>query len=84
MAKAKPYRAKTLSGAQTYVRNLKRQLEHVTRLFEDAHDDRVAVAKLSADGPCFNNPLEAAAAKVRRDKILRDWCRLNPDGTPKR
>jgi hypothetical protein len=39
------------------------------------------MARLAADGPCFFNPLEAMAAKQRRNLLLAaQW--LNPDGSP--
>jgi hypothetical protein len=80
MAK-KPYTAKTISGAQAYARSLIKQVEYITRLLEEAHEDRVACAKLSADGPAFDNPIVIAKAKEWRNKILKMWCKLNPDGT---
>jgi hypothetical protein len=82
MAKRKPYQAKTLSGAQAYVRSLQKQVDHIIKLFEECHSDRLLMARIAADGPAFNNPLEAMAAKLRRDELLREWCKLNPDGSP--
>ena len=82
MRKDRPYTAHTLSGAQAEVRRCRKLIAHLTGLFEQAHADRIAFAKLAADGPAFFNPLDIFEAKKRRDEILREWCRLNPDGTP--
>lgn len=85
--KSKPYRAKTLSGAQAYVRMLLKQRERTHRLLEQIDQerkqllvDRRTLAKLAAKGPCFYNPLEAFAAETLRDNILRIECSLTPDG----
>lgn len=80
--KEKPYRATSLSGAQREVRCLRKQLKHVTALFEECHKDRLLMAKLAADGPAFDDPLTASLAKVRRDELLKKWLRLKPDGSP--
>lgn len=79
---AKPYQAKTLSGAQARVRLLERRLREMDALLGKYQDDLETMLKLAADGPAFNNPIEAAVAKGRRNVLLRQWCRLNPDGTP--
>ncbi|MBC7773443.1 MAG: hypothetical protein H7210_13180 [Pyrinomonadaceae bacterium] len=78
----KPYRAKSLRGAQTYVRALIKQVDHMTKLFEEAHAHRTQLAKLSATGPAFYNPIEATNAQQVRDEILRAWCKMKPDGSP--
>lgn len=80
--KTKPYRAKTLSGAQTYVRMLIKSRAEIVELLERYAVERKQMAMLAADGPTFTSPLQAMAAKMLRDQILRDECRLNPDGTP--
>lgn len=82
MSKRKAYRAKTLSGAQAQVRALVNRLASMTKFMEECHADRLLMARLAAEGPSFFNPLEAMAAKQRRDVLLREWCKLNPDGTP--
>lgn len=81
--KAKPYKAKTLSGAQARVRYLEKQCRSFLDQATQYHEDRVLMAKLAAKGPAFYNPLEAMAAEKRRDEILGYWCKLNPDGSPK-
>jgi hypothetical protein len=80
--KAKLYQAKTLSGAQSRVRQLQKQLFSMAETLGQYRNDRKWMAMLAAEGPCFSNPLEAMAAKIRRDEILRVQCGLNPDGTP--
>jgi hypothetical protein len=80
--KEKPYRAKTLSGAQTYVRMLLKSRRQIIELLERYAVERKQMAMLAADGPAFTNPLQAMAAKLVRDEILRSECRMNPDGSP--
>lgn len=80
--KTKPYKAKTISGAQAYVRMLQKSRSEIVALLERYAVERRMMAMLAADGPAFMNPLEAMAAKVKRDEILRDECHLNPDGSP--
>lgn len=80
--KEKPYTAKSLAGAQRRVRELDKLVNKITQLLEKYAETRRLMAKLAADGPAFDNPLHAAAAKDLRDTILREECRLNPDGTP--
>lgn len=82
MAKTKPYKAKTLSGAQSYARMLIKSRAKIVALLERYARERKLMAKLAADGPCLLNPLELATAKKLRNEILRNECRLNPDGTP--
>lgn len=77
---AKPYQAKSLSGAQAEVRRLRKQLIEAHDLLDRYHDQRRTLARLAADGPAFFNPLQVAAAKRLRDKILR-WDGMNPDGS---
>lgn len=75
------YKAKTLSGAQARVRELENRIAEYREKFDQLYEDRSLLARLAADGPCFNNPLEAMAARKRRDLILSRQFRLNPDGT---
>ena len=83
----KLYTAKTIRGAQEYARRLRRQLDDAHDAIENMAgtvsrllDERIMLAKLAADGPCFDNPLQAHQAKSIRDTILKDEC-LAPDGT---
>ncbi len=83
----KPYTARSLKGAQTYVRQLiKSRKEHADLLDKYAAENKdlqakiVLLAMLAADGPCFNNPLQIAQAKIYRDGVLR-VIKLNPDGS---
>lgn len=83
----KPYRAKTLIGAERMVRRWRRahagvlaDLKKSAAIIEELKMHRRTLAKCAADGPCFDNPMFAAAAKILRDRILRDECGLSPDG----
>jgi hypothetical protein len=77
-----PYKAKTLSGAQTRVRQLLKQREEYSELIGRFRRERKLLAMLAAKGPCFYNPLDAFEAENIRDRILANECRLKPDGTP--
>jgi hypothetical protein len=76
------YRAKTLRGAETRVRQLLKTLREYDKICDRLKLERRTLAKLAAEGPCFYNPLDAMAAEILRDKILRDECRLTPEGKP--
>ena len=76
----KPYKAKTITGAQARVRLLERQLAECHELLREFDVERKALAKLAANGPAFNSPLEAIHAEQVRDRILRRM-NLNPDGS---
>lgn len=85
---AKPYRAKSISGAQSFVRRLLRLLEQHKGFEQDligqrdqARAERRLMAMLAAEGPCFSSPITVAEAKKVRDQILASECNLNPDGT---
>jgi hypothetical protein len=85
---SKPYKAKSISGAQARVRQLEKQVADCSRYLGMANErekklksERQVLAKLAAKGPCFYNPLDAWAAETLRDEILRTECGLNPDGT---
>ena len=75
----KLYKAKSLDGAEKRVRELQRQLREASEILERWANERKALAKLAAKGPCFFNPLEAFAAETIRDEILFH-CGLAPDG----
>lgn len=78
----KPYKAKSITGAQAYVRSLQKQLKHTSKLLERYAIERRYMAMLAADGPAFDNPIKIYQAKKIRDEILRIECRLQPDGRP--
>jgi len=83
---SKPYKAKTLSGAQAEVRSLRRHLESCHKLVDkfagenkELRAQLVEMAKLAADGACFDNPILVARVTKLRDEILRS-IGLAPDG----
>lgn len=76
----KPYKAKSLAGAQRRVRALLKQRAHLISLLERYVSERKALAKLAAKGPAFSNPLEAFAAEKVRDAVLNELG-MNPDGS---
>lgn len=82
MKKPKPYKAKSLSGAQALVRALLKQREETAELLTRFYQERNALAMLAANGPCFNNPLVAMEAKQIRNRVLAEM-NINPDGTYK-
>jgi hypothetical protein len=75
------YKAKTITGAQARVRQLENLVRQYDRLSTRLNNERNLMAKMAADGPCFFNPLDAMAAKVVRDRILKEIGH-KPDGTP--
>jgi hypothetical protein len=75
----KTYKATSLTGAQTQVRRLRRQRRELVKLVELYNFQRQQLAKLAADGPCFDNPLIVWEAKRIRDRILKDMG-LRADG----
>lgn len=78
--KRKPYKPRTLKGAEVYVRNLRSQLDDLERyLVREQHTSRL-LARLAAKGPAFDNLMVALEAEKRRDQILAELG-LNPDGT---
>lgn len=79
--KRRAYKPRSLSGAERYVRCLHSQLEDYERYSKAMRRELLILAKLSAKGPCFFNPLDAWEAESIRDKILRQ-VGLTPDGTP--
>lgn len=77
-----PYKAQTISGAEREVRRLRRFNRELLAMLDEYAHDRVTLAKFAADGPAFDNPIVVMEAKKLRDSILRDRCRLAPDGRP--
>ena len=75
------YKAKTITGAQRRVRELQKQNDDLNELASRLMNERVALAKLAADGPAFFNPLEVMNAKRIRDGILARNG-FGPDGKP--
>jgi hypothetical protein len=82
------HRFKSIEGAVRRIRQLEKQQRIATGILtgrnleiKQLDSDRKLMARLAADGPCFFNPLEAMAAKQRRNLLLAaQW--LNPDGSP--
>ena len=68
--KEKPYKAKSLSGAQREVRRQRKLIAEMQRILERFARERNLLARLSADTPQFSNPLEVYAAQKIRDGIL--------------
>jgi hypothetical protein len=77
--KSKPYKAKSITGAQAFVRSLLRQRERCEQLLVRYDRDRKLLAKLASKTPLFYNPLEAMAAETLRDDIL---SRMGVPSTP--
>ena len=67
----KPYKARSLKGAEAQVRNCRKQIRQRDEVIDRLIGERNALAKLAADGPQFNNPIEAMAAKKIRDEVLK-------------
>jgi hypothetical protein len=66
----KPYKAKSLNGAQRRVRQLEKQILQWRDLAEQYHYERCQLAKLASDTPQFFNPFHVTEAKQIRDRIL--------------
>jgi hypothetical protein len=66
----KPYRAKSLTGAEAMVRKLRKQIAERNDLIDIWNQERLILAKLAADTPQFYNPFDVIEAKQIRDKIL--------------
>lgn len=85
----KPYKAKSLAGAQRKARELQRDNQQLYAeiadlkryLVREQHASRM-LARLAAKGPAFDNPLIAWEAEQLRDRILAELG-LNPDGSPR-
>lgn len=67
----KPYKAKSLIGAQRRVRELQKQVRDRDNLLNTFDKERRLLAELSADTPQFYNPLVVMEAKQIRDRILK-------------
>jgi hypothetical protein len=80
--KRKPYKPRSLKGAEVYVRNLRFQLSEMERYDRWKSHALNMLAKLAAEGPSFSNPLDVYEAKKIRDQIL-DSLGLTPEGRPK-
>jgi hypothetical protein len=74
------HRFKSIEGAVRRIREMDKIIARDEEICQRYANDRRLLARLCADGPCFNNPLEVFAAKRRRDEILREDG-LKPDGT---
>lgn len=76
----KSYKAKSITGAQDYVRRLLKLRRETEALLDSYARDRVLLARLAAEGPAFDNPIICYQAKKVRDEILKHLG-MNPDGT---
>ncbi len=79
--KRKPYKPRTLKGAESYVKNLRFQLAEMERYDRWKTHAINMLARLAADGPTFFDPMKVAEARKIRDETLKNLG-LNPDGTP--
>lgn len=91
--KSKPYKAKTISGAEARVRNLQKQIKErdrwlgllrrerdlALRELEATREDCVMLAKLSLERAFFS-PTQVWAAQAVRNRVLEN-AGLKPDGT---
>lgn len=76
----KPYKAKSITGAQDYVRRLLKLRRETEALLDSYARDRIMLAMLAAKGPTFFGNFRAWEAEEVRDKILKENG-MNPDGT---
>lgn len=67
----KPYKAKSLKGAEREVRKLRKSVQERDALLNNWAQERIALAMLAAETPQFYNPLLAMQAKQLRDRILK-------------
>ena len=74
------YKAKSLAGAERRVRRLQGQIVTLNQILDRWKQERNLLAKLTAAGPAFSNPLEAMAAEKLRNEILAGLG-IAPDGT---
>lgn len=72
----KPYKAKSLKGAEAMVRRLRQQIAQRDDLLDRFDHERKMLAKLSADTPQFYNPMIVMEAKQIRDRILKQQYKL--------
>jgi len=64
------------------ISDMQTELDCALKEITSLQTERRLLAKLAADGPAFYHPPTIHAAKQLRNQILRDECKLNPDGTP--
>jgi hypothetical protein len=76
----KLYKARSISGAQSYVRLLLKQRDELDGTLGRYMHELSLLARLSAKGPAFDNPLVIAAAEKIRDRELKTMG-MNPDGS---
>lgn len=87
-AQPKPYKAKSLAGAQRKARELQRDNQRLRKQIADLgrylvraqHVQRM-LARLAAKGPAFDNPIIVWEAEAIRDQLLAELG-LSPDGEP--
>ncbi len=66
----KPYKAKSLSGAERMVRQQRKLIATQNNLLNQFDYERRMLAKLAAKTPQFFNPMDAWQAESIRDRIL--------------
>lgn len=66
----KPYKARTITGAQARVRQLMKLVDEQATLLLKFSNQKKLLARLAADTPQFYNPLEVMEAKQLRDSLL--------------
>jgi hypothetical protein len=83
------HRYKSIEGAVRRIRELEKIIAHLEQIAQAMKDrertlahTRRLMAMLAAEGPAFDNPLIIMEAKMLRDEILREECKLAPDGNP--
>lgn len=67
----RPYKAKSISGAQDMVRRLRKQIAERDALLTRFDRERRLMAKLASDDAKFFNPVEAWEATRLREELLR-------------
>ena len=79
--KKKPVRRfKTHAMAEQRLNQVEKKLEQERDRVERHRQNMLLLAKLAADGPCFDNPLNAMEAKALRNDLLYQ-AGLRPDGS---
>jgi outer membrane murein-binding lipoprotein Lpp len=64
------YKAKSITGAQTRVRQLSKRVEELAAMVEILAEDRSILARLASKAPHFDRPVQAARAESIRNNVL--------------
>lgn len=70
MKTSKPYKARSLKGAEAMVRNHRKQIADLNAILERWAKERGMLAKLAAGTVQFFNPIDMIEAEKIRDSIL--------------